>query len=157
METFSELQPNPEPPKLQTSSTLLRFPKSVVDGRISSWVESVSAANMSTRSEAQSDDSILGESTYEFIDTDEESRDENATESVASTDFGRPDDIASLADTEQSDEESGDEDHQGTASVPALPHHDHAVEQAFNTPTIGRRSAVLLEDLDKPLTQSIEF
>jgi hypothetical protein len=157
METPSELQLHPEPPKLQTSSSLLRFPKSAVDGRISSWVESVSAANMSTRSEAQSDDSILGESTYEFIDTDEESRDENATESVASTDFGRPDDIASLADTEQSDEESGDEDHQGTASVPVLPHHDHAVEQAFNTPTIGRSSAVLLEDLDKPLTQSIEF
>lgn len=157
METSSELQPNPAPPTLETSSTLLRFPTSAADERISSWVESVSVANMSTRSEAPSDESILGESTYEFIDTDEESRDDNTTESVASTDFGRPDDIASLADTEQSEEESGDEDNQGTESNPALPHLDHAVEQAFNTPTIGRSSAVLLDDIDKPLTQSIEF
>ena len=63
---------------------------------------------MSSRSDAPSDEGNLGESTYEFIDTDEESRDDNATESVASTDFGRPDDVASLADTEQSEEESGE-------------------------------------------------
>jgi hypothetical protein len=159
METSSELPPNSEEttPTLETSSSLLRFPTPAADERVSSWVESVSAANMSTRSEAPSDESVLGESTYEFIDTDEESRDGNATESVASTDFGRPDDIASLADTERSEEESGDENIQETESIPALPSLDHAVEQAFNTPTIGRSSAVLLEDMDKPLTQSIEF
>ena len=157
METSSELQPNPAPPNLGASSTLLRFPTPSVDERIISWVETVSAASMSARSDAPSDEGILGESTYEFIDTDEESRDDNATESVASTDFGRPDDVASLADTEQSEDYSGDEDHQAAASILALPHVDQAVEQAFNTPTIGRSSAVLLDDIDKPLTQSIEF
>jgi len=156
METSSERQPNTTTTSLRALPDPLRFPISVADERVSSWVASVSAANMSTRSEAPSDESIIGESTYEFIDTDEESRDDNATESVASTDFGRPDDVASLADTEHS-EESGDEDNQWTESVAALPHLDHAVEQAFNTPTIGRSSAVLLEDIDKPLTQSIEF
>jgi len=159
METSSELQSHAEEttPTLEKASALLRFPTPVADERVSSWVESISAADMSTRSEAPSDESVLGESTYEFIDTDEESRDGNATESVASTDFGRPDDIASLADTEQSGEESGEEDNQGTESIPALPNLENAVEQAFNTPTIGRSSALLLEDIDKPLTQSIEF
>jgi len=112
---------------------------------------------MSTRSEGPSDENSLGESSYEFIDTDEESRDDNATESIASTDCGRPDDIASLADTEQSGEESGEEDNPGTSSIPAFPGLDHTVENAFSTPTIGRSSAVLLEDIDRSLTQSIEF
>jgi hypothetical protein len=107
---------------------------------------------MSARSEAPSDEANLGESAYEFIDTDEESRDDNATESVASTDFGRPDDVASLADTEHSGEESGEE------NIPeAFPSLDHNVEQAFSTPTIGRSSAVLIEEMEKPLVQSIEF
>lgn len=109
---------------------------------------------MSARSEAPSDEGNLGESTYEFVDTDEESRDGNATESVASTDFGRPDDVASLADTERSGEESGEEDGHETSAFPNL---DQKVEQAFSTPTIGRSSAVLLEDLEKPLAHSIEF
>jgi len=139
----------------ESSSTQLRFPAPAADERITYWVESITTANMSARSDVPSDEGILGESAYEFIDTDEESRDDNATESVASTDYGRPDDVASLADTEG--EESGDEDILGTLSTPALPGHDHTVEQAFNTPTIGRSSAVLLDDLDKPLTQSIEF
>lgn len=112
---------------------------------------------MSTRSEGPSDENSLSESAYEFIDTDEESRDDNATESVASTDFGRPDDVASLADTELSGEDSGEEDGPGAASIPAFPNLDQTVETAFDTPTIGRSSAVLLEDIDRPLAQSIEF
>ncbi|KUJ21814.1 uncharacterized protein LY89DRAFT_555008, partial [Mollisia scopiformis] len=111
---------------------------------------------MSARSEAPSDEGILGESAYEFIDTDGESRDDGATESVASTDFGRPDDVASLADTEGSGDESEDEDRHDSSS-PAYPGHEHAVEQAFNTPTIGHSAAIILDDLDKPLVQSIEF
>ncbi|XMA15746.1 hypothetical protein WAI453_008537 [Rhynchosporium graminicola] len=137
------------------SSTLLRFPVPAADERVTSWVESITSAKMSARSENPSDEGILGESAYEFIDTDEEGRDDNTTESVASTDYGRPEDVASLADTDGDD--SGDEDNQGTSSVPALPELDHAVEQAFNTPTIGRSSTVLLDDFNKPLTQSIEF
>jgi hypothetical protein len=138
-------------PTLQDSTNSLLFPTPDADVRVSSWVEA-----MSSRSEAPSDEGMLGESAYEFIDTDEESRDDNATESVASTDFGRPDDVASLADTEQSGEDSGDEDNPGTSSIPAFSGLDRAVEEAFNTPTIGRSSTVILDD-DKPLSQSIEF
>lgn len=111
---------------------------------------------MSARSEAPSDEGILGESAYEFIDTDGESRDDGATESIASTDFGRPDDVASLADTDGSGDESEEED-EHNSSAPAYPGHEHAVEQAFNTPTIGRSAAMILDDLEKPLAQSIEF
>lgn len=156
MGTSSELPSSQEPttPALETSSTSLRFPRPATDQRLSNWIQHTAAAAMSARSEAQSDEGNLGESTYEFIDTDEESRDDNATESVASTDFGRPDDVASLADTEHSGDESGEEDGPETSAFPSL---EHNVEQAFSTPTIGRSSAVLIEDVDKPLVHSIEF
>ena len=156
METSRELPPPQEPttPTLETSSTSLRFPRPVADQRLSSWVQNTAAATMSARSEAPSDEGNLGESAYEFIDTDEESRDDNATESVASTDFGRPDDVASLADTEHSGDESGEEDGPDNSAFPGL---EQNVEQAFSTPTIGRSSTVLIEDMDKPLVHSIEF
>ena len=159
METSSEVPISPDPTTRtsEATSSLLRFPTPVADERISSWIQNTSDATMSARNEAPSDESNLGESTYEFIDTDEESRDDNATESVASTDFGRSDDIASLADTEHSGEESGEEDNPAASSVPSFPGLDNNVEQAFNTPTIGRSSAVLIEDIDRPLAQSIEF
>jgi hypothetical protein len=155
METSSEPVSHQEHANksLETSSTSLRFPKPVSDQRLSSWIQSTAATAMSSRSEAPSDEGNLGESTYEFIDTDEESRDDNATESVASTDFGRPDDVASLEDTEQSGEESEEEHSPETSAFPL----DHNVGHAFNTPTIGRSSAVLVEDMDKPLAHSIEF
>jgi hypothetical protein len=103
---------------------------------------------MSTRNDAPSDEGTLSESAYEFIDTDEESRDGNGTESVASIDFTRPDDVASLADTERSGEESGEELHGLDANV----------EQAFSTPTMGRTASTsLTEDFDRPLAHSIEF
>ena len=145
--------PKPCNTTFEAYPTSLRFPRTVADQRLSSWVQNTAAATMSARSEAPSDEGNLGESTYEFIDTDEESRDDNATESVASTDFGRPDDVASLADTEQSGDESGEEDGP-SAAFPGL---ETNVEQAFNTPTISRSSAVLVEDMEKPLAQSIEF
>jgi hypothetical protein len=160
MESSSELPVLEEPstPTLASISSTLRFPAPAADERVSNWVESINATSMSSLSEVASEEGILSESTYEFIDTDGESRDDNATESVASTDFGRPDDVASLADTEHSGEESGDEEEDPNASsVPALPGHDEAVEEAFNTPTIGRSSAILMDDLDKPFAQSIEF
>ena len=155
METTSELPSSQEPttPTLETSATSLRFPRPVADQRLSSWIQSTAVATMSARSEAPSDEGNLGESAYEFIDTDEESRDDNATESVASTDFGRPDDVASLADTER----SGDESEEDGAETSAFPTVDHNVEQAFSTPTIGRSSAVLIEEMDTPLVRSIEF
>ncbi|TVY47944.1 hypothetical protein LOCC1_G002643 [Lachnellula occidentalis] len=160
MESPSEIPSSPDPdpktpsPETTASSSQLRFPAPAADERVSNWVESLAVSRMSARSE---DGSILGESNYEFIDTDTDSRDGNATESIASTDFGRPeDDVASLADTERSGEDSGDEDNSEGAPIPTFPGLDEAAE-AFGTPTIGRNSAVLLEEHDIPLTQSIEF
>ena len=107
---------------------------------------------MSLRSAAPSESGSLSES-YEFIDTDEDNRDDNATESVASTDFGRPEDVASIADV--SGDESGDEQ-PVTSSIPALL--EQSTNNAFGTPTIGQSSAgTILEDIDRPLAQSIEF
>lgn len=103
----------------------------------------------SARSEAASDDSILGESAYEFVDTDSESRD-GATESIASTDYGRPDDVASLADTERSEEESDAEDEEEHG--PAV----YTLDNSLVTPTV-RNSASFADELERPLTQSIEF
>ncbi|PSS13043.1 hypothetical protein M430DRAFT_105247 [Amorphotheca resinae ATCC 22711] len=111
---------------------------------------------MSAPSEAPSDENSLGGFSYEFVDTDEDSRDDNATESVASTDFGRPDDVASLADT-QSGDESGEDDGPGTSDAHHFSGLDDNDEHLFSTPTIGQSSAFVPEDLDKPLVQSIEF
>ncbi|TVY67528.1 hypothetical protein LSUE1_G006353 [Lachnellula suecica] len=155
-DSLTSAHPDPTTPTVEStsSSTQLRFPAPATDPRVTNWVESIAVSNMSVRSE---DGSALGESAYEFIDTDTESRDDNATESIASTDFGRPeDDVASLADTERSGEDSGDEENSEGAPIPAFPGLDGASE-AFDTPTIGRNSAVLLEKHDKPLTESIEF
>lgn len=113
-----------------------------------------SSETMSARSEALSDENSLAGSTYEFIDTDEESRDGNATESIASTDFGRPDEVASIADTEQSGEESAEEDDDGSSSLQEVA---TAAEVPPSVSSKGRSSTVKLEDLDRPVVQSIEF
>jgi hypothetical protein len=110
---------------------------------------------MSVPSETHSDDR-LGDSSYEFIDTDEESRDGNATESIASTDFGRPDDLASLADTEQSEEDENASVHSratGTSGIPPFTGLDGPIQ----TPTIAQSVTVFLDELDRPHTPSIEF
>jgi hypothetical protein len=157
MSSASDLPSDPTRQTLETSANVLRFPTPAVDQRISTWVHSIFAATMSARSEGPSEENCLGESAYEFIDTDEESRDDNATESVASIDFGRPDDVASLVDTEGSDNDSGEEDGPESSSVQNNSALHHTVECAFNTPTIARSSTVLLEDVERPLIQSIEF
>ena len=101
-----------------------------------------SSETMSARSEALSDENSLAGSTYEFIDTDEESRDGNATESIASTDFGRPDEVASIADTEQSGEESAEEDDDGSSSLQEVA---TAAEVPPSVSSKGRSSTVKLE------------
>lgn len=111
---------------------------------------------MPARSDTQSDNqSSLGDSTYEFIDTDTESRDDNATESVAS-DNGA-DDVASLADTDQgsSDEEDGiDREHPRPMSpIPTFTGLDGSV----HTPTIGQSHVDFLDKLESAHASSIEF
>lgn len=148
---------NPAPQTSNLSSSELRFPVPEADTTVANWIQHIPSANMSSRNEDHDDESSLAGSTYEFIDTDGESRDGNATASIASTDLGpQDDDVASLADTEQSEEESGDEDgNNQQSSVPAL--RSLSETAAFNTPTIGRSSHVLFDDIDKSLPQSIEF
>jgi hypothetical protein len=133
-------------------SSILRFPAPATDERVSTWVESTAATRMSAHSE---DGSTLGDSSYDFVEEIDTDREDNATESVASTDFGRPDDVASLADTEQSGDES-DEEQEQTPAQP-FPDFEHAVQQAFDTPTLGRSSTVIIEDEERRLSQSIEF
>jgi len=153
----SEVQPSSNP-TTESSSNSLRFPEPVADPRLSVWVQSISAADMSARNEASFDENSLGESAYEFIeDTDGESHDDNATESIASTDFGRPDDVASLADTEQSADDSGEEDNAGISSIQGGHGVKNTFENALSTPTIGRGSTVMLEDIDRSMVHSIEF
>lgn len=108
---------------------------------------------MSPPSETHSDDlGSLGESGYDFIDTDEESRGAG-TESIIS-DFGRPDDISSLADTEQSYiEDSESERSHPTSGIPAFT----GLDGPTHTPTMSRTDAGFAEDGDRAMAHSIEF
>ncbi|EHL03738.1 hypothetical protein M7I_0139 [Glarea lozoyensis 74030] len=164
METSSELSsstPNKKssladtntPGTSSVDSSILRFPAPATDERVSTWVESTAATRMSAHSE---DGSTLGDSSYDFVEEIDTDREDNATESVASTDFGRPDDVASLADTEQSGDESDEEEQEQTPAQP-FPDFEHTVQQAFDTPTLGRSSTVIIEDEERRLSQSIEF
>jgi hypothetical protein len=135
-------------------SSILRFPTPATDERVSIWVEKTAAASMSAHSE---DGSTLGDSSYDFVEEVDTDREDNATESIASTDFGRPDDVASLADTVASGSESGDEEQSEQAASQRFPDFEQAVQQAFDTPTLGRSSTVMIEDEDRQLSRSIEF
>jgi hypothetical protein len=135
-------------------SSLLRFPTPATDERVSTWVERTAAASMSARSD---DGCTLGDSSYDFVEELDTDREDNTTESIASTDFGRPDDVASLADTEASGSESDDEEHSEQAVSQRFPDFEQAVQQAFDTPTLGRSSTVMNQDEDRRLSQSIEF
>ncbi|KAG9246494.1 hypothetical protein BJ878DRAFT_416822 [Calycina marina] len=103
---------------------------------------------------SESESSLSG-SAFELIDTDGESRYEHddAGSSVPSL-LDLPDDVTSLAeDTDHSGDESEREE-DAPINLPAV---EQAVNNAFDTPTIGRSSALLLDIIDNPLTQAIEF
>jgi hypothetical protein len=108
---------------LQTSSTLLRFPASVADENIldepTKRAETTPQV-LQTPNKVRRRGGMVSESTYKFIDTDEESRDDNArggrnwvrradcssTKDLSKKETGQQvisleSDIASLADTEQ--------------------------------------------------------
>lgn len=144
---------NPSHEPLNVSSSELRFPIAHPDGSIGNLDEHIQPDVMLSRNEDLDEESLAG-STYEFVDTDVESRDGRATASIASSDAGRPDDVDSLADTEQSEDESEDEGH-NQSSVPAL----RSLEQTsvLETPTIGRSTAAFYDDLDQPNPRAIEF
>ncbi len=123
---------------------------------ITDWLHRSFPAAMSAPSETHSDDlGSLGESGYDFIDTDEESRGAatELSESIAS-DFGRPDDVASLADTEQSYiEDSESEKSHATGGIPAFT----GLDGTPHTPTITRTDGGFTDDADRAMAHSIEF
>ncbi|KFY22642.1 hypothetical protein V493_06447 [Pseudogymnoascus sp. VKM F-4281 (FW-2241)] len=93
------------------------------DERVANWLEDHpdSAEDMATNTtQREADAGSLTDSTYEFVDDDIESRDGNATESVASADYCRPDDVTSLADTENSFDDTESEKSHVTGDIPAF-------------------------------------
>ncbi|KFY04846.1 hypothetical protein V491_09243, partial [Pseudogymnoascus sp. VKM F-3775] len=93
------------------------------DERIANWLNDHpdSAEDMATNTPPrEADAGSLTDSTYEFVDDDIESRDGNATESVASADYCRPDDVTSLADTENSFDDTESEKSHATGDIPGL-------------------------------------
>ena len=93
-----------------------------VDERIANWLEDPDLAeDMATNTTPrEADAGSLTDSTYEFVDDDIESRDGNATESVASADYCRPDDVTSLADTENSFDDTESEKSHATGDIPGF-------------------------------------
>jgi hypothetical protein len=138
------------------SSSDLRFPVAAADGSLEDLRTERLTTTMLSRQEEQDDDHSLTGSTYEFVDTDVESRDGHTTASLASTDVGRPDDdVASLAETEHSDESEEEEHRNVGSSIPALLSLENT--SSFDTPTIGRSAGTLYDEYDRPFSQSIEF
>jgi hypothetical protein len=143
---------------LTPTSSRLIFPKPQVDERVNRWLhhsisnqQRIMAPSSDTHSETLSS---LGDSTYEFIDTDEESRGEPGTESIASLDYGHADDVASLPEAGQSGEEDSEaEEDKDTGGIPDF----EGLDGPDNTPTIGQSAAIFQDDPDRTLTQSIEF
>jgi len=125
------------------------LPEDSIHERIASWVQETHTATtmVSIPNDMHSDESSMGD--YELVDTDGESRDDNATESVASTDFPRADDVASLADTEQSEDYSDDDGENGNPGNQVL----HSFDGFANTPTIGHSIA----NMERTLSPPIEF
>ena len=173
MSSQSERSSHSEASASESTSLGLRLPSFPADDKIRSWAQDTSDstgisasscrtslsttssnATMATPSEAHSDENSLAGSSYEFIDTDEESRDGNATESIASTDFGRPDEVTSLDETEHSGEESGEDEGDDASSLQEV---GQSADVSSLASSKGRSSTIKLEDLDKPLIQAIEF
>ncbi|KAF4962324.1 hypothetical protein FSARC_9609 [Fusarium sarcochroum] len=101
---------------LSTSEPTLRFPRPQGNRHLANWISSSNPDIM--RITTTTEDTGLSESTYELISgTDTESQDGNYTESISesvgSLDFHRPDDVHSLAGTEQTyDDESLADEHE---------------------------------------------
>jgi hypothetical protein len=143
--------------QVEDNDNSLCLPHVEVDERVNEWLSQRTSAEMAPHSEHSDDTSNLGDSNYDFIDTDEESRDGHATESVASADYCRPDDLASLADsmadTEQSEDEHEPEASRLLSGIPSFA----GLDEPTDTPTIGQSAANFVETADKTVSGSIEF
>ncbi|KAI0997302.1 hypothetical protein K3495_g10885 [Podosphaera aphanis] len=136
------------------SSTELLFPTLTTHTKLDHIVEDTKNKAMIPRSEDSSNERSLSESAYEFIETDDEGRDDNTTESIASTEFFRSDDFTSVEGTECSVEDSEEEVLHGSHHSVLL---DQTVEEAFNAPTISCTTHELMDDIDQIIPKSIEF
>ncbi|KAI9870754.1 MAG: hypothetical protein M1830_003839 [Pleopsidium flavum] len=104
--------------------------------------------------------SSLGDSTYEILGdstffTSEDEEHEDNTDSVASNDHHTTDDVASLADTEDSNQTENTEStgsHPDSYDAPAIALVDHPSD--YN---VEGSSAMTAKDHDHPSVQSIEF
>lgn len=127
-----------------------------VDERVANWLEDHpdSAEDMATNTPPrEADAGSLTDSTYEFVDDDTESRDGNATESVASADYCRPDDVTSLADTENSFDDTESEKSHATGDTPGL---DSNNEEA-DAQEIGQSAESFLQTTTGTSDQPIIF
>lgn len=100
------------------------------------------------------DEIILGGSAYEFINTDEESHDDNTTESIASTDFSQFDDMNSFRSTESSSEnrsEGNDQESRQSTSP------DEIIPQPSLSPVLSHDPHINVDKIGQTSSSSIEF
>ncbi|OHE94424.1 hypothetical protein CORC01_10243 [Colletotrichum orchidophilum] len=153
---------------LSSSELTLRFPRPQGNRQLASWISS-SEPDIMTPSEAP-EDTTLSESTYEFINTDDESQDGRGTEaeSLSSFDYARPDDVHSLAGTEHTEDMANHSDTDSEDSEDAAQDRSRAssiqyAEQSLLNPSSRVATPPLGVDgsMDigqhTPLVQSIEF
>ncbi|EXF81237.1 hypothetical protein CFIO01_07209 [Colletotrichum fioriniae PJ7] len=154
---------------LSSSELTLRFPRPQGNRQLASWISS-SEPDIMTPSEAPEDVAALSESTYEFINTDDESQDGRGTEaeSLSSFDYARPDDVHSLAGTEhtedmtnQSDTDSQDSEDaaQDRSRASSIQYAEESLlhpSSRVATPPLGSDSSLDISQ-HTPLVQSIEF
>ncbi|OBT48785.1 hypothetical protein VE00_00705 [Pseudogymnoascus sp. WSF 3629] len=127
-----------------------------VDERVANWLEDHpdSAEDMATNTPPrEADAGSLTDSTYEFVDDDIESGDGNATESVASADYCRPDDVTSLADTENSFDDTESEKSHATGDIPGLDSNNEEADEQ----EIGQSAESFLQTTTGTSDQPIVF
>ncbi|KAF5659863.1 hypothetical protein FHETE_9253 [Fusarium heterosporum] len=136
---------------LSTSEPTLRFPRPQGNRHLANWISSSDPDIM--RITTTTEDTGLSESTYELISgTDTESQDGNYTESinesVGSIDEHRPDDVHSLADTEQfNDDESVTDEYEPPTQQPnEEPHDISASVDAEETPQVEQSWASVVKN-----------
>lgn len=156
MATYSDSTspPRRSPSTAASTSPELIFPTAHIDKNLHSWLRRSHPHMMSASTNYEVNS--LEESTYDIIDTDGESRDDDRTESEASTDVERPDDLTSLADTERSIEESDDENNLATDSIPAFLGLDGQVETPRLAGSLAYKSIEFEEDASHPDVVSVK-
>lgn len=158
---------SPRSTPLSFSEPTLRFPRPSGNHQLANWVSS-SQPDIMSPSTQPLEESSLTESTYEFINTDDESQDGLATESLRSSDYGRAEDVQSVAGTERSgsgfDTESESEEEADAAPSAPARHQSSSIsyaEKSLKSPS-GRAVPGYSETDENtphasPLAQSIEF